>query len=107
MPGIKIGPIVYTTKYTDGDKLNLDPDWDDPDDGASYYGAVSHSNQVVFLNRHNTEEREKLALLHEVLHAVSDLYDAQLHEGQVKCVSAGLMQVINDNKWFRKKLCEE
>ena len=104
MPKIKIGPLTYTLKYTDGNKLNLEEDWEAPDDETAYYGAVSHKNQVIFINKYNTEEREKLSLLHEIIHAVSEQYDAGLLEGQVISLTNGIIDVMDRNPWLRKKL---
>ena len=103
---LKVGPLTYTIKYTNGDKLALEPEWVSEDDGGEYYGAVENKTQTIFLRKQNSEERERLALLHEVIHAVNDIYDTQLVEGQVKCLSAGLMDTLNRNKWFREKMCQ-
>ena len=104
MSKIKIGPLTYDLKYTDGDKLNLEPAWEDPDDEEIYYGAISHKNQVIFIRKNNGEEREKLALLHEVIHGVSEQYAAGLLEGQVVSITNGIMDTMNQNPWLRRKL---
>ena len=104
MPKIKIGPLTYTLKYTNGDKLGLEPEWEDPDDETSYYGAISHRDQVVFFSKNNNEHRERLALLHEVIHAISEQYDAGLVEGQVISLTNGIVDTIDRNPWLRKKL---
>ena len=104
MSKIKIGPLTYKLKYTNGSKLDLEPAWEDPDDDTDYYGAISHKNQIIFVSKDNNEERGKLALLHEIIHAISEQYDAGLVEGQVISLTNGIVDVMNRNPWLRKKL---
>ena len=104
MSKIKIGPLTYELKYIDGDKLNLELAWEDSDDDSEYYGAVSHKNQIIFISKNNNEEREKLALLHEVIHGINEQYTAGLLEGQVASLTNGIVDVMNRNPWLRRKL---
>jgi len=104
MPKLKIGPLTFDVRKAPAN-LGEIAEWDDPEDDDAYFGGISHTNQIIFLNEDNTPDRGKVALLHEVLHAVSEQYAAELSEGQVSCIATGLVDVLNRNKWFREELC--
>jgi len=101
---LKIGPLTFDVVY------------EAPEAGASalgeeynpeepYWGAINHHDQIIVVNKENTEERAKLALLHESLHAIDSQYDIGLSEGQVRCLATGLLDLFGRNRWFGKKIC--
>ena len=50
----------------------------------------------VMVNASLPIEVQRLTLLHELLHAVSDLYGLNLTETQVRCIEQGLGQVMSE-----------
>lgn len=51
---------------------------------------------VVRINAALPTEVQRLTLLHELLHAISDLYGLELRESQVRAIEQGLGQVMSE-----------
>ena len=100
MPKIKVGALTFTVKYT-SDPITIE---DKDGEQSECWGDVSHKNHLIQINTDAPEIRQKTALLHEVLHVISEEYQTNLNEPTVTCLASGLMAVISGNKWFREKL---
>jgi hypothetical protein len=85
---IKIGPYVYRVESVPEGIV---------EDSQELYGHVSFGQDVIQITTKFTNERVVTALLHEVLHALSELFDLGLRERQIACLAAGLMMVLTDN----------
>lgn len=64
------------------------------------YGSECEATQTIELHTKNTDDRNRETLMHEVLHAVSDIYAAGMDEGQVNTLAFGLTQLLRDNPEF-------
>lgn len=96
MTKIKIGPLVYDVNYID----------EVVDDDDLCYGMVEHVSQVIDIDKTSTEERQKMALFHEVLHVLNHEYQLGLVEEQIITITSSVIDTLNRNKWFREKMCK-
>lgn len=53
-------------------------------EGAEFYGQISYDKQMIYLRKENSEEQDKVTLIHEVLHGISEMYNLNLSEDIVK-----------------------
>jgi len=83
-----IGPLVVLVKH-DPD-LEEDGEWD-------------ASDHVIRLRR----RKDPLTILHEALHAISDLYGLQLSEGRVRVLEMTLGDLLERNGWLGKALASQ
>ena len=85
------GGVVYKIKYT------AEPI---PVEGAEevLYGEVDLSNQVISIWKGERDENSvAITLLHEILHALSQVFQQELTEKQVSVLAVGLVDVIQRN----------
>lgn len=61
--------------------------------GAELYGQINYDAQVITLRENSTHDQLCTTLLHEVLHAVSDMYGLGLEED----LANALYTVYKDN----------
>lgn len=64
------------------------------DGGQRCYGQVYYDEEKIYLNAENCDPT---TLLHEVLHAISEMYNIGLEERQVEMLSKGLYITAIDN----------
>ena len=100
MPKIKVGALTFNVQYTSKPILLEE----ESGEQSECWGDVSHEHQKIRTNARAPEERQKTALLHEIIHVVDNEYKTGLTEPTVACLASGLMAVIEGNKWFREKL---
>ena len=65
--------------------------------GAELYGQIDHDAQIITLRGTSTHDQLCATLLHEVLHAVSDMYGLGLEEKLVEDLTNALYTVYKDN----------
>jgi hypothetical protein len=65
--------------------------------GAELYGQIDHDAQIIMLRGTSTHDQLCATLLHEVLHAVSDMYGLGLEEKLVEDLTNALYTVYKDN----------
>ena len=65
--------------------------------GPELYGQIDHDAQVITLRGSSTHDQLCATLLHEVLHAVSDMYGLGLEEKLVEDLTNALYTVYKDN----------
>lgn len=71
--------------------------------GAELYGQIDHDAQIITLRGTSTHDQLCATLLHEVLHAVSDMYGLGLEEKLVEDLTNALYTVYKDNVSEEKK----
>jgi hypothetical protein len=71
--------------------------------GAELYGQIDHDAQIIMLRGTSTHDQLCATLLHEVLHAVSDMYGLGLEEKLVEDLTNALYTVYKDNIEIQEK----
>jgi len=61
-------------------------------------GTADFNRQLISINKDHTQQTQKIAVFHEVLHLVSDAYGLNLTEEQVKIGTHAFIALIEDNK---------
>ena len=94
---VKVGPFTYDVKYK---KEVRDID------GNLVWGSISHMRQTIDIatGDTSTEERQQVALLHELLHALSNTYVIGLQEEQVEVLANTLIDLFGRNKNVRDRI---
>lgn len=60
-------------------------------------GLCQSNIQEIWINNSNTPETRRNVMLHECLHAISDIYDLELSERQVSVMATALIAFARDN----------
>ena len=90
---IKIGPYDYTVIH--GPIISEDS------------GLCLPSKLEIYINTHESEERETDTLLHECLHALWDVFnlgESCDEETAVRALASGLIMLIKDNPDIKQRL---
>ena len=61
-------------------------------------GSADFNRQLISINHDHTEQTQRIAVFHEVLHIVSDAYGLNLTEEQVKIGTHAFIALIEDNR---------
>ena len=61
-------------------------------------GSADFNKQLISINKDHTEQTQRIAVFHEVLHIVSDAYGLNLTEEQVKIGTHAFIALIEDNR---------
>jgi hypothetical protein len=61
------------------------------------YGSCDFNTETILLREANKGKQMDETLLHEVLHAISDMYTLNLEEEVIKPLSSALYTVLEDN----------
>lgn len=69
-------------------------------DSLADSGSTTFATQRILINSNQNNDRQKTALLHEVIETLNELYDLNLNHQTIQTLEAGLYQVIKDNKLF-------
>ena len=100
---IQIGNLSYeviyeknlTLKYTGTDDINKD------DDGAKAYGLISYESQTIKVDSGITPERERITLVHEVLHGLDEHYPyLDFDEMKTDTLASILVEFVDNNPFF-------
>lgn len=62
------------------------------------FGQVQYIQQRILLNEEASYPRKCETLIHEVIHALDDVYDIGLEEKQVEQLGVALYNFLEDNK---------
>ena len=75
------------------------------DDGSrELYGECRYDDEVIRLCTRYPTNQQKCTLIHELIHAVDEMYHVGLSEKQVIRLGKGIYQVIKDNpSMFREE----
>ena len=82
---IKICGIDYEVCYRTNEEM------------SGHLGLADFNGQKISINSNHTKQTQEIALIHEILHIVSDSYGLNLSEHQVKILTHGLISVYKDN----------
>ena len=63
-------------------------------------GLADFNKQEISINSEHTQSTQKIAILHEILHILSDSYNLKLSEEQVIYTTHALLAFMSDNKFF-------
>ena len=84
---IKVGWKTYEIQYSQA-KLNS---------GGELYGQIDYDNCVIVLRESSTPDQLRATLIHEMLHAISEMYGLELEEKLVTDLANALYTVYKDN----------
>lgn len=85
---VKIGYKDYKINMVNGNVV----------DGAKVcYGTIEYNNGNINLSTLHDIEQQKCTLIHECLHGIDDVVEADLTEDQVRLMAKGLYAFIKDN----------
>jgi Zn-dependent peptidase ImmA (M78 family) len=83
---IKIAGITYDIVYKTSEEMN------------GLIGTADFNRQLISINKEHTRQTQEIALVHELLHIVSDAYGVGLTEDQIKILTHGLVAFYKDNE---------
>ena len=84
---IKIGWKQYDVVFADS-RLNS---------GAELYGQINYDNCTITLRESSSPDQLRATLIHEVLHAIAEMYGLPLEEKFVTDLANALYTAIKDN----------
>ena len=90
---IKIGWKQYDVVFADS-RLNS---------GAELYGQINYDNCTITLRESSSPDQLRATLIHEVLHAIAEMYGLPLEEKLVTDLANALYTAIKDNYWDESK----
>lgn len=82
---------VLYKEYTVEEQTNLH------DGGGDLYGQIHYLPQKIILNTDASEEQKKTTLLHELIHAMDEMYSIGLKEKQVEKLGNAFYMLLRDN----------
>ena len=82
---------VLYKEYTVEETVNLH------DNGGDLYGQIHYLPEKIFLNVDARVEQKKSTLLHELIHAMDEIYSIGLKEKQVKKLGNAFYMLQKDN----------
>lgn len=89
---LKIGPLVYTVEEI--------PDLKDTDGSTFLFGSIRYSEQAIKVDAGMSAERKRITVLHEAIHAISDMRGLNLSEKQVVALGVAIYELFHDNPWL-------
>lgn len=66
-------------------------------EGGELYGQIHYNPEKILLNADSSEEQKKATLVHEIIHALDEMYGIGLKEKQVEKLGNGVYMLIKDN----------
>jgi len=82
---LKICGLTYTVLYKTAQEMQ------------GTIGLARFNDQEIWIGDHFTDQTQKIALWHEVLHILSDAYNLKMTEEQVKFMTHALIAFAEDN----------
>jgi hypothetical protein len=77
------------------------------ENGDSCLGCCKSDNNVIEIKTNIVPQRENEVILHESIHAISDIMNMELNELQVNTFGVELINYIKNNKKFITKILED
>jgi Zn-dependent peptidase ImmA (M78 family) len=68
------------------------------EDMKGLIGTADFNKQLISINKDHTEQTQRIAVYHEILHLLSDAYGLKLTEEQVKIGTHALIAFVEENK---------
>ena len=91
---VKIGPVTFTVQYIKGLR----------DEVGSLDGWIRHNASIITIDKSLDKQRARLVLWHEIIHAILTHGGYSNHdERMADVIASGVMNVLNENKWLRKR----
>lgn len=87
---LKIAGLDYDVIYKSNDEMN------------GLIGTADFNKQLISINKEHTEQTQQIALVHEILHILSDAYGVSLSEEQIKILTHGIVALCKDNDLYEK-----
>lgn len=85
---IKVGGNVYPIRFVEN--MGID---------RNLYGNTNHSVGFIEIDASLVGQTKKSTFIHEMLHALDNVYDIGLSEHQVSLLEAALYAFLEDNVW--------
>lgn len=82
---VRIAGLQYDIKYKSGDEM------------GGNLGLANFNLQEISINANATQQTQQVAVLHEVLHIISDSFNLKMSEEQVKILTHGIIAFKHDN----------
>jgi hypothetical protein len=89
---VSIAGILYQINRLPADEIN------------GLLGTADFNKQCININRDATATTQEIAVLHEIIHIISDAWGLKLTEEQVKIGTHALISFLKENKNFRVDL---
>jgi Zn-dependent peptidase ImmA (M78 family) len=86
MDMVKIAGITYNIELKSKEEMN------------GLVGSADFNRQLISINKEHTEQTQRIAVYHEILHLLSDAYGLKLTEEQVKIGTHALIAFVEENK---------
>lgn len=67
------------------------------DESSDLLGQINYLSQTILLNADAKEEQKKATLMHEIIHALDEMYSIELKEKQVEKLGNALYMLQKDN----------
>lgn len=66
-------------------------------EGGDLYGQIQYLSEKILLNADSSEEQKKATLIHEIIHALDDMYNIGLKEKDIEKLGNAVYMLIRDN----------
>ena len=67
------------------------------DNKSELYGIARYLEEEIVLNAGASLNQKKATLIHEIIHAIDEIYCVELSEGQVEKLGTGVFMLLRDN----------
>ena len=89
---LKISGLLYEVVYRSNEEMN------------GLIGSADFNKQLISINKEHTKQTQEIAVVHEVLHILSDAYGVGLSEEQIKILTHGIVALYKDNELYEQNL---
>ena len=76
----------------------------DPEHMSGHIGLANFNGQEISINNSFTNQTQRIAILHEIIHIISDSYGLNLSEEQVKIGTHALISFLHDNPNLKNEI---
>ncbi len=87
---LKAGPFVYLIERRD---YILDRE----NEERSLFGHIDYATRRIEIATKYGPEQAEASFIHEIIHAIDDLFALGLEERQVDCLAKGFYMILQDN----------
>jgi len=85
---VKIGYKTYKVNIIDGNVV---------DGNKVCYGIIKYDDGDINISNLYSKDQQECTVIHECLHGIDDIVEAELSEEQIRRISKGLYAFIKDN----------
>ncbi|HNV97648.1 MAG TPA: hypothetical protein PKL13_05125 [bacterium] len=65
--------------------------------GLAESGSVSFDKSIILINKEQSDDRKKSALIHEIIETFSEIYNLQLPHQTIQTLEAAIFAFYKDN----------